>query len=293
MSVLTRADRISTWTARRIEKPLLSMIGSQQMLRALFNATAPLTQRLPQGCIVADDGEGGLFLTPEGAENAGLFLYIHGGGFTIGSPRTHRAMAAHIGAEAGLRVHLPRYSLAPEAPFPAAITRLKQVYAAHVARGDTPVAVGGDSAGGNLALLLTQNAVAHQLPLPRAMVLLAPVVDFSRDIAAEVANAPSENLLPAAWARRVKHAYTPEGVDLSDPKVSPMFGDLQSLPPTLMHLATGEALADQCKTMAAQMPDCRVDEWPGLQHVWHLKAGVMPAATQACAELGAFLRTHT
>lgn len=292
MSVLTLSDKISAGLSHVLEKPLLSIVPSQQVLRAIFNATAPLMQRLPEGCTVADDGDGGLLLTPQGQENSGLLLYVHGGGFTIGSPRTHQALAAHIAAAAGLRVHLPRYPLAPEGPFPAAITHLKQVYADHVARGDAPVAIGGDSAGGNLALLLVQHALMNDLPVPRAMVMLAPVVDLSRDIATEVARAPSEKLLPAAWAARTKTAYIPDGVALDDPALSPAFGPVDALPPTLMHLAQGEALADQCKTMAARMPDCRVDEWPGLQHVWHLKAGLMPASTQACAELGAFLQAR-
>lgn len=293
MSILTTADKISAGFARYTEKPLLAVIAPQWIMRGLFAATAPLMQRLPAGCRVEDDEDGGLMLVPQNTDNEGLLLYVHGGGFTMGSPRTHRAMAAHIGAAAGLRVHLPRYPLAPKHPFPSAIDTLKAVYAGHVARGDTPVAIGGDSAGGNLALLTVQHARDAGLPLPKAMLMLSPVVDLGRDIAAEITRAPSEFLIPAAWARRIKTAYIPTGIDPADPAISPIHGDLSGLPPTLLHVAKGEALADQCATLAARLPDCRMDVWPGLQHVWHLKAGVTPAATLACAELGAFVRAHS
>ncbi|MBY4892516.1 alpha/beta hydrolase [Rhodobacteraceae bacterium N5(2021)] len=291
MSVLTNLDRVFTLYARILEKPTLWAVSSQKLMRFLFAATAPMWHRLPRGCRLQKDPDGTLHITPQGAETAGLFFYIHGGGFTLGSPTTNRAVAAHIVHAAGLRAYCVRYPLAPEHPFPAAPDAVFGAYSALVEAGTVPVAIGGDSAGGNLALLTMQRARDAGLPLPKAMVLMAPVADLSDDLEARFAQAASEYLIPAVWAKRIERAYLRD-TDPASPAVSPLLGDLRGLPPTLIHTAEGEALSQDAKALAARMDDATLDIWPGLPHVWHLKAGVAPAATQACAELGAFIKAH-
>lgn len=291
MSILTDVDRAFTLYARVLEKPTLWAVSPQKIVRFLFAATNRTWRRMPRGCVADMDSQGNLNVIPKGTDIAGVLLYFHGGGFTIGSPKTHGAMAGYIAQSAGLRAHLPRYPLAPEHPFPAAPNAAFNAYRALVQAGQTPVAIGGDSAGGNLALLTVQRARDEGLPLPKAMVLLAPVADLSDDLEARFADATNEYLIPAAWARRIERAYL-SGVDPADPAVSPLLGDLTGLPPTLIHAAEGEALSHDARALAARMDDVTLDLWPGLPHVWHLKAGVAPAATQACAELGAFLKSH-
>lgn len=291
MSVLTGIDRAFAFYARSIERSLLWFVASQPLARKIFDLTAPLTCRLPHGATVQALADGSEVLTPQGTDGKGFFFYIHGGGFTIGSPGTHRAMAAHIAAAAGLRAYVPRYPLAPEHPCPAASDAIFAAYEQLVASGQTPLAIGGDSAGGNLALLTLQRARDAGLPLPKAVTLIAPIADLSDSLEARFATAPDERLIPAAWAKRIERAYLP-GVDPSDASVSPLKGDLTGLPPTLLQAAVGEVLAEDAKALAARMDDATLDLWPGLPHVWHLKAGVAPAATQACAELGAFLKAH-
>lgn len=291
MSILTRTDRILTLYARVLEKPVLWAVASQKIMRFLFAATAPMWHRMPRGCAEVLDANGDLHVVPQGTENAGILLYFHGGGFTLGKPKTHRALAAHVAQAAGLRALCPAYPLAPEHPYPAAPASAFETYRALVEAGQTPVAIGGDSAGGNLALLVVQRARDAGLPLPKAMVLLAPVADLSDDLEARFAAASNEYLIPALWARRIEKAYL-AGKDPADPSVSPLLGDLTGLPPTLIQAAEGEALSHDAKALADRMDDATLDLWPGLPHVWHLKAGVAPAATQACAELGAFIKSH-
>ncbi len=291
MSILTKIDRAFTLYARVLEKPVLWAVSSQKAMRFVFSATAPMWHRMPRGCSTHVDGDGNLHITPEGTENSGLLLYIHGGGFTIGSPKTHRALAAHIAQSAGLHALCQRYPLAPEHPYPAAADAVFEAYRAMAEAGETPVAIGGDSAGGNLALLTMQRARDAGLPLPKAMVLLAPIADLSDDLEARFASAENECLIPAAWARQIEIAYLRD-TDPTNPSVSPLLGDLTGLPPTLIHAADGEALSHDAKALAARMDNVTLDLWPGLPHVWHLKAGVAPAATQSCAELGAFIKSQ-
>lgn len=289
MSVRTRVDQFFTLYAQLLEKPTLWAISSQKIMRFLFAVTAPMWHRLPPGCALRTAPDGTLHITPHETDSEGILFYIHGGGFTLGSPQTHRAVAAHIAGAAGLRAHCPRYPLAPEHPFPAAADAVFEAYRALVMQGTAPIAIGGDSAGGNLALLTLQRARDAGLPLPKAVVLLAPVADLSDDLEARFAEARAEYLIPAVWAKRIEKAYL-SGVDPASPSVSPLLGDLTGLPPTLIHAVQGEALEHDARALTERMDEATLDLWPGLTHVWHLKAGVAPAATQACAELGAFIK---
>lgn len=291
MSILTGIDRAFAAYATLVERSLLWAVASQPLARKIFDLTAPLTCRMPRGTRVEALANGSLVITPQGTDDKGYFFYIHGGGFTIGSPETHRAMVAHVAEAAGLRAYVLRYPLAPEHPCPAAPDAVFEAFRGLVHDGQTPVAIGGDSAGGNLALLTLQRARDAGLALPKATVLIAPIADLGDSLEARFAAAASERLIPAVWAKRIERAYL-TGVDATDPAVSPLRGDLTGLPPTLLQAAVGEVLAQDAQALADRMDSATLDLWPGLPHVWHLKAGVAPAATQACAELGAFIRAH-
>lgn len=291
MSILTTVDRAFTIYARLVQKQTLGWVASQKILRAIFAATAPLSARMPKGWRAVPQAGGHLMLAPQTGKTNGTLLYIHGGGFTIGAPSTAKPMAAHIAQAAGLRAVCLRYPLAPEHPYPAAPDAVFEAYRAQVASGDVPAAIGGDSAGGNLALLTLQRARDAGLPLPRAVVLIAPLVDVSADLEARFGQAEGEVLIPPAWAKRLKPMYM-AGADPSAPGVNPAAADLRGLPPTLVHAAQGEALVQDANFLVERMDEATLDLWPGLPHVWHINAGVAPAATQACAELGAFIKAQ-
>lgn len=290
MSALSLRDRVWRALSCRVDRRVLALIPSQRVLRALFAATARWGSLVPRDVAMLRDADGAIWLYPKGVDRAGpVILYIHGGGFTLGSPRTHAALAAHLARAAGMVAVLPRYRLAPEHPHPAARDDVIAAHARLVAAGRAPLAMAGDSAGGNLALLLVQHLRDRGGAMPRAMALIAPVADLSDDIGARFAAAPGEMLIPPQWARRIRSAYL-AGQDGADPAISPLSGDLAGLPPTLIQAGAEEVLAQDARRLVAAMDQALLDLWPGLPHVWHLHAGRSPAADRALAELGAFLK---
>ena len=292
MTALTRRDRFWITLSEQLDRRVLAHVTSQRVLRALFALSARAGSALPPDCTPIRDAEGTMWIRPKSvAPDAPVLLYIHGGGFTLGSPRSHAALAAHLARAAGLRAVLPRYRLAPDHPFPAAREDVIAAYTRLVEAGTPPAAIAGDSAGGCLALLTLQHARAQGLPLPRAMALIGPLGDLSGDIASRFAAAPRERLIPPQWAARIRAAYLP-GHDPADPAVSPLMGNLGGLPPTLIQAGSDEALADDARRIAAAMDEAQLDLWPELPHVWHLHAGRMPAADRALAAMGAFLKAQ-
>lgn len=289
MTDLTLTDRFFRGVARYLDRPALALIASQPLLRRLFAVTAPLGSALPRGATMIRKPDESLHIRPTGvARRAPILLYLHGGGFTIGSPRTHAALAGHLAAQAGLQAVLPRYRLAPEYPYPAAQEDVFAFYEGLVASGETPVALAGDSAGGCLALQLAMHARDTGLPLPKAMGLIAPVADVSGKFAARFTAASDEILIPQVWAERIQAAVFP-GRDLDDPALSPLSGDLSGLPPTLIQASADEALAHDAERLTAALDLAERDLWPGLPHVWQIHAGRAPAADRAIVQMGTFL----
>jgi monoterpene epsilon-lactone hydrolase len=288
---LTATDRFWRTIARWIDKPVLHRVANQKALRVLFGISTRLGSAVPRAATVIRDRADGLTVTPQGvSRDAPVIFYIHGGGFTIGSPRTHAALAGHLAAHAGMRAYLPRYRLAPEHPFPAA---RDDVIARYTALCDTapPAAICGDSAGGCLALQLAQHIRDNGLPAPRALGLIGPIADLSRDPVESHDAAADEMLIPPEWADRIRKVLLP-GHDPADPGVSPLFGDLTRLPPTLIHASAEEALAHDARRLAEAMDRVTLDLWPGLPHVWHIHAGRAPAADRALTQMGAFIADH-
>ncbi len=289
MKDLTTTDRFWRGMARYLDRNVLRLIPSQPVVRKLFAITAPLGSALPRASTMIRKPDGSLHIRPAGiARDAPVLYYLHGGGFTIGSPRTHAALAGHLAAAAGMRAVLPKYRLAPEHPFPAAKTDAIAGFDALVADGTPPAAICGDSAGGCLALQVACHARDTGAPMPAALGLMAPVADLSGDIASRFEAAEDEILIPPEWPERIKDVYLP-GMARDTPEVSPLFADLTGLPPTLIQAGAGEALAGDAKRLVAAMDDATLDLWPGLPHIWHLHAGRAPAADNAIAQMGAFL----
>jgi monoterpene epsilon-lactone hydrolase len=286
---LSAPDRFWRGMARHLDRRVLRLIASQPVVRALFAISAPLGSALPRGALKLQRRDGSLEIRPAGvAEDAPLIYYLHGGGFTIGSPRTHAALAGHLAQAAGMRVWLQRYRLAPEHPFPAAKEDAIAGFDNLVATGAAPVALCGDSAGGCLALQVACHARDTGAPLPKALGLIAPIANLAGEIADRFRAAEDEMLIPPEWPERIERCYLPD-MARDTPDVSPIHGDLSDLPPTLIQASAQEALAADADKLLALMDDVTVDLWQGLPHVWHLHAGRAPLANQALAEMGAFL----
>lgn len=227
---------------------------------------------------------------PEDGPEHPRLLYLHGGGFVGCSPLTHRTITGAF-ARAGFRVFVPEYRLAPEHPFPAAIEDVVAAWTALSAEGAAVVA--GDSAGGNLALVLI--AEAHRLGLrqPAAAALFSPVCDFLARGASHRDNVRSDAMFRPELFARLAPAYL-DGADPADPCVSPIEADFTGFPPLLLHAAEREMLRDDSVALAerARAAGVRVDLkiWPVVAHTWQLAETFLPEGRRSLVEAALFLR---
>ena len=217
----------------------------------------------------------------------GAVLYLHGGAYCVGSPRTHRALAGWLARDSGLRVVVPAYRLAPEHPFPAALDDALAVYEALAAHG--PVAIAGDSAGGGLALALAVKLRDSGRPAPVALALLAPWVDLRA--ATQPASVPGECLLSPGWMQACAAHYA--GTACDDPRVSPMLADLRGLPPVRIQCGSDDMLCAQSRALDEALRTagvtCALEVTPRRWHVSELSAGQLASANAAVSRMARFL----
>ncbi len=241
-------------------------------------------------------GLGAGWLTPPGAPADRRVLYLHGGGYVFGSLRSHGAFLAHLASRAGLEIVAPKYRLAPEHPFPAALDDAEAAYHALLDEGQDParLVVAGESAGGGLAAALLLRARHRGWPLPAAAALVSPWVDHTFSFDSIEDNAP-DDFADLGLARRWSTAYL-DGADPRDPRVSPLFADptdLAGLPPLLLQCGGAEMLRDEARAFAQRARAAGVtvtlDEWPDMFHVWQFGAPALPEATAAVQRLARYI----
>lgn len=223
-------------------------------------------------------------------------LYLHGGGYVIGSPSLYRNLTWRLARAAAARLLAVDYRLAPEHPFPAAVDDAMTAYEWILAGGADPrrLVVVGDSAGGGLAFaLLLRCRDEARLPLPAAVVALSPWTDLALTGASLAGNAVADPFLDANGIPPIAEYYL-AGADPRHPYASPLYGDPTGLPPALLQVGGDEVLRDDATRMADRLraAGCEVtlEVWPRMPHVWHLFASVMPEARRAIARIGAFVR---
>lgn len=241
-------------------------------------------------------GVPGEWVTAPGAQDGGVLLYLHGGGFQIGSPRSHRELMAALSAAAGCRVFGLDYRLAPEHRPPAALDDALAAWSALLGQGEAAqrMAVVGDSAGGGLALALLLALRDAGLPMPAAAVTLSAWTDMSLGGASYQTHAEVDPINQRTMlALMVRTALGPQG-DANDPRVSPLRGALHGLPPLLMQVGEQEIVLSDSSDFAAKARAAGVDVmlqvWPGMFHVFQQFPAELAAARQARAAIGAFLR---
>jgi len=240
------------------------------------------------------DGVPAELLSPRGANENRALLYIHGGGFVAGVPANHRPLTWRLAEGVGVPVYAIDYRLAPEHPFPAALDDCVTAYRALLAKGLSAehIAIGGDSAGGNLTLVTALKLKALGLPLPAALVCLSPVTDHE-GFESRTDNIKRDAMFDIRMVNSVSPLYCP-GVDPADPLVSPYRGDVTGFPPTLFHCSRDELLRDDSIRMAQKMKaagvDTTIEVWPGVFHVWQVTADVLPEAKRAVANIVDFLK---
>lgn len=219
-----------------------------------------------------------------------ILVHLHGGSYFVGSPMANASIAVPIAQRTGLPVVSIDYGMAPDRPFPAgvndALDACVELLADHQIAG-----LFGESAGGGLALTTAIGLRDGGHVMPDRLGLLSPWVDLtnSGDSYRTLLAADPEFDDPDEFAA-VSHLYA--GDDIADPRASPLFADLQGLPPTLIQVGGREILlSDSCRVSAAMHragTEVTLDVWDGLWHVWQLHHHV-PEAQQALTELAAFL----
>lgn len=282
--------------SERLLKPI--MASPAERMRPRLELVAGLIARVPSGVRVRSTTIGGVpadEIAPKAGATGPVLLYLHGGAYLGGSPRTHRGLLAHLAKQAGCRIVAIDYRLAPEHPYPAALEDALAAYSALLAEGiaASDLVIGGDSAGGNLTLVTAIALRERGLPLPARLMLLSPWTDLTSSGSSHVTRAARERILDPTAIPNAARTFA-NGLPLNDPRLSPLFADLGGLPPMLIQVGDDEMLLDDSTRLAdaATRAGVRVtlQIWPGLWHVWQVLAGWMPEANRAVAQLAAFLR---
>lgn len=253
---------------------------------------------LPAGCYhepLTLGGVKGERIVPQSAgANGRRLLYLHGGGYTIGSPRSHRPMVARIAEAAKATALVPDYRLGPETRFPGAVEDATSVYRALVQAGVEPgqIIVAGDSAGGGLAMALALSLKAEGLPQPAGYVAFSPWADLTQSGASYRTKADSDPQITKAGLDNMARAYL-GGLDGRDPLASPIFGDFEGVSPVLIQTGSEEALLSDSITLADVLAHARVDVrlevWPEMIHVFQAFGAVLHAARRAIAVTGVWM----
>ncbi|MGE0851232.1 MAG: alpha/beta hydrolase [Hyphomicrobiaceae bacterium] len=230
-----------------------------------------------------------------GSDGARVLIFFHGGGYCSGSIRSHRSMASEAGRAAGIRALAVGYRLAPEHPYPAALQDAMAVYDALLADGVPArhVAVGGDSAGGNLTLALMLSLRDAGKPLPACGWMVSPWTDLAMAGATLASKASVDPIISKPYLQELADAYL-AGTDPKLPLVSPLNADLTGLPPLLVQVGSAETLLDDAIRIAARAAadDVRVtlEVWPHMIHAWHLWGARLASGRAALTSAGAFMR---
>jgi len=267
--------------------------------RAAF-APAGIVHPIPDDVRVSEVSAGGVpahWLTAPGTEAGPVLLFLHGGGYELGSLRSDGELAARLGRASGMRVLFPEYRLAPEHPFPAAIDDALAAWRwLRTGQQLSPasIAVAGDSAGGGLAVALLVATRDAGQALPAAAALMSPTVDLTSSGASMTERAGQDPISTPAMLRQFAADYL-AGADPTTPLASPLFASLAGLPPLLIQVGTADLLLSDSERLAAAAAHAGVDVTlqigEGLTHVYQLLLGT-PEAAQATEQIGTFLRAR-
>jgi monoterpene epsilon-lactone hydrolase len=226
------------------------------------------------------------------AEPVASLVYLHGGGFRLGSASGSAAFGVRMADAASVRVIVVEYALAPEHPFPGGLRDAIAAYETTRSTWAEPVLVGGDSAGGGLATSLVVAALAAGQPLPGGVALFSPWVDLTVSAATYDSRADTDQLFSARQAGDAAELYL-QGWDLRHPLASPLLADLRGFPPTLIFVGSDEVLLDDTlaleRALAGTGTAVETHVVEGMQHVWPTRAPDLPESQAALRTLDSFV----
>jgi acetyl esterase/lipase len=271
---------------RFFERPLLARARNPETLRRTMERKARIWLHGPRGAGWRQQTERGLdlfWVAAPGVSGDRVILYFHGGAYVVGSPHTHRALVAHLSRYSGHMGCLPAYRLAPENPFPAAIEDARLAYAILREAGYRPqqIVLGGDSAGGGLALALLGQLIAEGEDLPAGLFAFSPLTDLSFTAPSIRGNADKDVLLPADRAFVCAEYYL-AGQDARDPRASPLFADMRGAPPVYLTVSAREILLDDTLRLVERLKadgvPVTLEMHQQAPHAWPVFHGLIPEA---------------
>ena len=225
-----------------------------------------------------------------------VLLYLHGGGYIVCSPTTHRLMVARICREAGLKALVIDYRLAPEHPFPAAVEDAEAAYRWLLAAGHKPedIVIAGDSAGGGLTMSLLLTLREQGMPMPAGAALLSPWTDLALTGWTMLTNARRDPMLRLESASLAVRHYLQDTIP-THPIASSIYADLTGLPPLYVQVGENEILLDDSKRLVANAQsngvEASLEVWPGMPHVFQAFPQV-PESKPAIEGIGSFLKAQ-
>ncbi|OQX97151.1 MAG: hypothetical protein B6I20_13290 [Bacteroidetes bacterium 4572_117] len=245
--------------------------------------------------VMVDNKINGEVIIPTTSDRKKVMLYLHGGGYTIGSLHSHRSLVGKIAKKSGIIALLIDYRKAPENPFPAALEDALASYKRLIyKRGKLPenIVFAGDSAGGGLVFALLLKIKAEGLPMPAGAIALSPWVDLSNKGESIVINQHEDPLVDirkmTEWARMYSGGH-----DVKDPFISPLFGDLSGFPPVLIQASNSEMLYSDAlrfsKKAKEEGVNVTLQTWDGLIHWWQIFQRVIPEASEAIEKISDFI----
>jgi len=280
-------------TAARTQKGAPWRIESRKFFDALMEGVSPRDDVTFESATLGDVP--GLWVHPASSRADEAILHVHGGWFNAGSATAYRHLVGHIAARTGTRAFVPDYRLAPEHPFPAAVDDVLATYRGMDDSGIRRIAVTGDSAGGNLALVLASCVAAKAVPAKASLVgaaAFSPVTDLTLSGATYETRADADLYFTKQQVAELVQSYL-GNADANDPFASPLQGRFSGLPPIRIHVGDDEVLLDDSRRYVeraiAAGVDARLDVWTGMPHGFVAIIGPIKASTQALDAIGLFL----
>ncbi|KPQ05488.1 MAG: Esterase/lipase [Rhodobacteraceae bacterium HLUCCA12] len=285
--------RILRMALRAIARPMIARTREPEVARRRFLRTAKLLFRPPPLSLVlpVSHPSPGAWVQNR-PSRGGVILYFHGGAYVMGAPETHAAMLADLSRRTGVAAFLPRYRLAPEHPFPAAFDDALAAWDRLRALGHEPtqIVLGGDSAGGGLALALLGH-LCRTGAAPAGAFAFSPWTDLTYSGPSLDENARRDALLPVERIDEVRAMVLGAHQDRADdPRISPLFAEFPDPPPVQIHVAQTEILRDDSLRMQDRLARADIRMARDLPHVWPIFHNLLPEAGDTLDVTASFIR---